>query len=99
VRARVLVALVTACVTAVLVYAALRAGQVLFSREPNPATVIWSAHAGYYWRALTAAYAGGAAGIAAFLGVRRATDRVVALLARVVVVAACAITLQAVLAP
>src|ERR1700752_4229680 len=43
---------------AVGVYAFMRAVQVLLQPDPDPAQVVWSIHAGYVWRAWTAAYAG-----------------------------------------
>jgi hypothetical protein len=42
-------------------YAVVRAIQHFVFTEPNPATLVWSAHAGFFWRAWTVAYAGGMA--------------------------------------
>jgi hypothetical protein len=42
-------------------YAVVRAIQHFAFTEPNPATLVWSAHAGFFWRAWTVAYAGGMA--------------------------------------
>lgn len=58
---------------AVGVYASMRAVQVLVQPDPDPAQVAWSIHAGYVWRAWTAAYAGG---IAAFVVLPMARARV-----------------------
>ncbi|CAN5905287.1 hypothetical protein BH11MYX4_BH11MYX4_47200 [soil metagenome] len=60
-------AVVAAALAATALYALMRLGQKLLFPEPDPATVIWSEHAGYYWRALTAAYVGGMAGFATWL--------------------------------
>ena len=42
-------------------YAVVRAIQHFMFTEPDPATLVWSAHAGFFWRAWTVAYAGGMA--------------------------------------
>jgi len=60
-------------VIATAVYALMRVAQVLVQPDPNPAEVAWSIHAGYVWRAWTAAYAGG---IAAFIVLPMARGRV-----------------------
>jgi hypothetical protein len=41
---------------ALLAYAAMRAYDVMFVPEPDPATVVPSARVAYYWRLATAAY-------------------------------------------
>ncbi|MDP9002479.1 MAG: hypothetical protein M3O46_20505 [Myxococcota bacterium] len=51
-------------VVAVGAYAVMRTIQFFLNPDPNPSAVIWSAHAGYFWRAWTVSYAGG---IAAFV--------------------------------
>jgi hypothetical protein len=70
-RARLALALQGACVAAVGLYAVLRIVQALLYKEPNPATVIWSAHAGYFWRAWTVSYAGAMVGFATFAAAKR----------------------------
>ena len=88
-----------ACVTAVSLYALLRGAQLLLFREPNPATVIWSAHAGYFWRTpLIVSYSGGMGGIIAWLVAGREPERVARVLASGVIVAA-AILVQGLLLP
>jgi hypothetical protein len=96
---RLALSAMAACVTAVSLYALLRGVQFLLFREPNPATVIWSAHAGYFWRALIVSYAGGMAAIMAWLAAGRAPERVARVLAHAVVVAGALILLQGVLLP
>ena len=98
-RQRLVLAALSACVVAVLVYAATRAAQALFTPEPNPATIIWSAHAGYFWRAITSAYAAGAVAFAAFLHARARAEQLATWLVRGVRLAAWAIVLQAMLFP
>jgi hypothetical protein len=70
-RVRVALALQGACIATVALYAVLRLVQALLYPEPNPATVIWSAHAGYLWRAWTVAYAGAMAGFATFAAAKK----------------------------
>jgi hypothetical protein len=87
------------CVCAVAFYALLRGLQMLLFKEPNPATVIWSAHAGYFWRALIVTYAGGMASILTWLAAGRAPERVARALVPAVVVAGVLILLQGALLP
>jgi hypothetical protein len=67
------VALAWGLVVAIGAYAMTRAIQLLVHPDPNPALVVWSAHAGYFWRAWTVSYAGG---IAAFVALLVARERV-----------------------
>jgi len=87
------------CVAAVSLYALLRGIQLILFREPNPATVIWSAHAGYFWRALIVSYLGGMVSILTWLAAGRAPERVARALAHAVVVAAALILAQGMLLP
>ena len=74
-------AVVAACTTAAALYAIIRLAQALIFPEPDPALIIWSEHAGFFWRVWTVFYLGGmsafitwllsarhAAAIASFLG-------------------------------
>ena len=74
-------AVVAACTTAAALYAIIRVAQALIFPEPDPALIIWSEHAGFFWRVWTVFYLGGmsafitwllsaryAAAIASFLG-------------------------------
>jgi hypothetical protein len=96
---RLALAAMAACVTAVSLYALLRGVQFLLFREPNPATVIWSAHAGYFWRALIVSYAGGMGALVTWLVAGRAPEKVARALVHAVVVAAALILAQGVLLP
>jgi hypothetical protein len=89
----------TGLVTAVILYALLRGLQLLLFREPNPATVIWSLHAGYFWRALIAAYAGGMAAMLGWLAAGLSPAKLARALATAVLVAGALITLQGLLLP
>ena len=60
-RSALALPLAAACTLAIVLYPLLRAIQLLLYPEANPATVVWSAHAGYFWRAWIAAFGGGMA--------------------------------------
>lgn len=92
-RARLGVAIASAFLGAAIVYPILRVA--LAPSEPDPETVMWSAHSGFFWRAWTSAYAGGAIGFAAWL----APERAARIAARAVVPIAAAVALQAALVP
>ena len=86
-------------VVAIGAYAVLRAVQSFVYPDPDPGRVAWSAHAGYFWRIATVAYAGGiAAFIALLLGGSR-PDRASRALAPAVTVAAAALALQVLFFP
>jgi hypothetical protein len=96
---RLALAAIAACTTACSLYALLRIGQKILFREPDPALVIWSAHAGYFWRSWTAAYVGGMIGFATYVAARRDAAKAVRVLGASVVVALVLITLQGVFVP
>ena len=66
-RPRLAIAFITACTAAITAYALLRVGQSLAVTEANPAQIIYSEHAAYFWRSWTAAYAGALLGFAAWI--------------------------------
>jgi hypothetical protein len=89
-------ALATACTSAALLYSILRIIQALVLPEPDPATVMWTEHSGFFWRAWTCAYVAGAVAIV----VRRfATERLARVLARAHVPIALLVLVQAILVP
>jgi hypothetical protein len=92
-------AVVAGCLAAVVVYAMLRVVQAVFLPEPDPALVLWSAHAGFFWRSWTAAYVGGTAAFVAWIAAGRDAARVTTFLARALPLAAAAIALQGLLVP
>jgi hypothetical protein len=98
-RERLALGLMGAGVVAVGLYAVLRFVQFYLFPDPNPAMVIWSAHAGYFWRAWTVAYAGGMAGMAAFAAAGRDRARVARALLPALTVASVLIALQGALLP
>lgn len=86
-------------VAAVTAYALLRATQVLRAPEANPATVVWSPHAGFFWRAWTAAYIGGMAATMTAVVSRGRVEGAARALAPAVVVAAGLLALVTALLP
>jgi hypothetical protein len=96
---RVALGAMTACVVAVGLYGLVRGLQLMIFPEPNPATVIWSAHAGYFWRAWIVSYAGGMAGLIAWKAAGRDAARVARVLAEGVLVAAALIFAQGMFLP
>lgn len=90
---------VAGCTTAAALYALVRVAQSLIFKEPDPALVIWSEHAGFYWRALTVGYVGGMAAFLAWVASARSSSRVAAVLARALPVSAALLAAQAILVP
>jgi hypothetical protein len=86
-------------VVAVAAYAIMRAVQSSLYPEPNPSAVIWSAHAGYYWRVWTASYAGGIAAFVVLLTMRGGVESSARVLVAALGIAAALLGLQAALFP
>jgi hypothetical protein len=80
-------------------YAIVRALQFFLYPDPNPATLVWSAHAGYFWRVWTVTYAGGMAAFIAFPLVRRCPEAAVRALAPAIAGAGALLLLQVVFLP
>ena len=89
-------AIATACTTAAFVYPVLRIVQALVLPEPDPATVMWTEHSGFFWRAWTCAYVAGAVALVAR---RFAGDRVARILARAILPVTALVVLQTILVP
>jgi hypothetical protein len=96
---RLALAVIAGATSAAALYAALRAFQAVWMPDPNPALVIWSEHAGYFWRAWTVAYAGGMVGFVTWAVAKKEPARVARVLARFVVIAAAMLAVQALLFP
>jgi hypothetical protein len=90
---------VAACTAAVGLYGVLRVVQWRMFPEANPATIIWSAHAGYYWRCWTVAHAGVMVGFLAYGAAGKHPAAVVRALGPGLAMAVVLITLQALLVP
>jgi hypothetical protein len=92
-------ATIAACATATGLYGVLRVAQALLFKEADPALVIWSEHAGFFWRVLTVGYVGGMIGLVTWLLSARHAQRVARVLVKVVVIAAALLAAQGVLVP
>jgi hypothetical protein len=92
-------AVVALCTTAAGLYAIVRVAQALLFPEPDPALVIWSEHAGFFWRTWTVLYLGGMAGFFAWIASARDAGRVARVLARALPVASALLAAQAILVP
>lgn len=93
------IAAMSALVAAIALYPTLRAIQLVLYPEANPATVVWTAHAGYFWRAWICAFGGALVGIVVFSLGEAARARVVRALPIAAAVACALLVLQAVLLP
>ena len=67
----VAVAAVNALLAVVATYAFLRGYDVCFKSEPNPATILWSAHVAMFWRLGIGLYVGGFVAMMSALAGRR----------------------------
>jgi hypothetical protein len=86
-------------VSATFLYALVRGVQLILFPEANPATIIWSAHAGYFWRIWIVLYASGVVGFLAFRFSREHSESLAKWLKNGVIVAAVAIFIQGIFIP
>jgi hypothetical protein len=93
------IALAWGLVVAVGAYAVVRAIQKVVYPDPNPAALVWSAHAGFFWRVWTVAYLGGVATFVTFVVARGRTTAAARALAPAIAVAAALLVLQSVFLP
>ena len=96
---RLALAGIAATLAAAAFYAVLRVGQALFGAEPDPALIVWSPHAGFFWRAWTAGYFGVMVAFSVFVFAARAPERVARAVALAVVVVTALVTAQGLLVP
>ena len=94
-RPRLAIAFITACTAATVAYALLRLGQFVLVGEANPAQILYSEHAAYFWRAWTASYIGALLGFAGWICPHRSARA----LAPGVVAATTLLFLQSLLVP
>jgi len=93
------IAIAWGLVISVGMYAVTRSVQRFVFPEPEPATVMWSAHAGFFWRVWTVIYAGGFAAFVAWLAARGHRLAAARALAPAIVVAAALLALQTTFLP
>jgi hypothetical protein len=87
-----------ACVS-VAAYGIVRGIQFFLYPDPNPATLVWSAHAGFFWRCWTCGYAGALAAFIAFVVAQRDPDRAARTRVGAVAVAGAILALQTAVFP
>jgi len=98
-KLRVGLAVSWSLIAATFLYALVRAAQLILFPEANPATIIWSAHAGYFWRIWIVIYASGTVGFLVWRLSREHSEVIAKHLKNGVIVAAVAIALQGILLP
>lgn len=98
-RARIGLSLIATCTAALALYGLMRVVQKIVFPEPDPALVIWSEHAGFFWRAWTVTYLGGMVGLATWMVSEHDPARVARVLARALPIATAILVAQGLLVP
>ncbi len=80
-------------------YSLLRAYDVLFRREANPAKVVWSPHIAMFWRVDIGLYVAGMVAILAYAAARRDLPRTTRVLSVSVLVVGAMAAVQGLLMP
>ena len=80
-------------------YAVLRAYDVLFKNEPNPDTIVWSAHIAMFWRLAVGGYIAGMIVPLGYVAARKDLARTMRALELIVVVVAVMIGVQGLFMP
>src|SRR5262249_11161210 len=88
-----------AILTVIAMYALQRAHDVFFANEPNPATIIRSAHVAMFWRLAVGAYAAGIVSVIVFTLARRRLARATRVTAALALVVGAIIAAQGALLP
>lgn len=96
---KALIAVAAAGASSVIGYALVRAVEVAFFPEVNPAVLVWAEQSGFLWRSAIALYIGGMGAFGGYALAARSPERAARWLARGVLVAAAAILLQGALLP
>ena len=98
-RSHVIVAALAGLLAIPATYAVLRAYDVMFRTEANPATVIFSAKIAMFWRLGIGSYVAGMVAFAVFFLARRDLDKTIRGLSLAVTVVAAMIGIQGLLLP
>jgi len=96
---RVTPAAMAALLSLVATYAVLRAYDVLFKQEPNPATTVASMHIAMFWRVGVGAYVGGAVGMLVWFGTAKGGRRASRLVVLAIPIVAAMIAFQGLFLP
>ena len=98
-RAQIIVALLAGLLTVPATYALLRAYDVIYRHEANPATIIFSAKIAMFWRLGVGGYAGGMVAFAVFFLAGLNMNRTVRGLSFASMVVADMVAIQSLLMP
>jgi hypothetical protein len=90
---------IAALITVPATYALLRAYEVLFKNEPNPATIVWSPHIAVFWRMGIAVYVAGMVAPLAYLAARHDLARLLRVLYPSLLIAGTMIAIQGLFMP
>ena len=90
---------VNALLAVVATYAALRAYEVFFKKEPNPANIVWSAHIAMFWRLGVGVYVAGMVSVLVLMLARRDLTLATRWTAALVPIVGAMIALQGALLP
>ena len=93
------ITIVNALLVVVACYASLRLFDVFFRHEPNPATVIWSAHIAMFWRIGIGSYAAALVAPVVWLIAKRDMDGTLRMTQRALGFVAALATLQGIFFP
>ena len=97
--AAVSVAAIGSLLSLVTTYATLRAYDVFFRLEANPATIVWSAHIAMFWRLAVGAFVAGGLAPVLYLTARRDLEYAVRVIAICVPVVGVLIAVQGAFLP
>ena len=96
---RVALSAVAAVLSTVATYALLRAHDVLFKPQQNPATMVATAHIPMFWRLGVGAYLGGAVALLVFFATAQRMSLVAKVVAAAFPIVAAAIAVQGLFLP
>ena len=96
---RAALAAIALCTTSAALYGLVRVGQSLIFNEPDPAMVIWSEHAGFFWRMWIVLYVGGMGALLTWIASAGHAQRVASFLVRALPASAALLAAQALLLP
>ena len=90
---------IAALISVPATYPLLRAYEVLFRSEPNPATIVWTPHIAVFWRIGIAGYVAGMVAPLAYLAARLDLARLLRVLYQSLLVAGAMIAIQGIFMP
>ena len=97
--AKMAIGLVIGFSVAIFAYSVVRLVDVVLFPEPNPVIVVWTERSRFVWRAVIAAYLGGASVFGGYSLASRTSERVPIWLERIILAAALCLLGQSIFAP